>query len=270
MATIISNQASATYTFDGSTQILTTSSNIANTTLLDDYSIDISTIIYQTSFSPGENITYSLLIKNTGTKEINNLNISIDLGNYVSYLDSSSRLFINDSVVQITPTNQEPLTYNITNTILPNGSILLTYIATVDENIPITFNNVLNRTTFTINDGSTYTSETNIPRLLSANITINKDVSKSQITSTDNYSYTLLVTNSGLADAKNLVITDNLPTGFSVNSITINDQYGTRSFDTTDYSIYQNVLTLPVNPAVLDIPAQSQSLITINGSFFAE
>ena len=42
MATIISNQASATYTFDGSNQILTTSSNIANTTLLDDYSIGIT------------------------------------------------------------------------------------------------------------------------------------------------------------------------------------------------------------------------------------
>ena len=275
MATIISNQASATYTFDGSNQILTTSSNIANTTLLDDYSIDISTITYQTTFSPGENITYSLLIKNTGTKEINDLKISTSFDDSLHYLEDSSRLFSNGTMTNIIPTENNPLSYTINNTLLPNSTALLTFILKTNKTLP---NNTLDlsiSTTASINSNTqeifSKQNSNKLSRLLSAELIISKQANKPTIQTDENLEYSLTIENTGLAEAKNVVITDTLPTGFNVESIFVESQNQTQIFNSDEYSIdTNNTLTLPTSSTKqLNIPPSKQGnvIVKICGKF---
>lgn len=281
MATIISNQANATYTFDGSNEMHTTTSNIANTTLLDDFSLEVNEITYQNTFAPGENITYTLLVKNTGTKEIKDFNVNVNLNSFLSYKQNSAKLFYNGNISSLEPSETSPLTFNVTNTLLPSSHMFITYIAVVNKTIDDNLMDLSNQTSISIssmeNSKQPAININNpglITRELTANLNINKEVSKNTIQSIDTYDYTLTIENTGLIEAKNVTITDNLPNGFTVTSITIESGGQTTTLTKNDYVIdEENTLVIPsTNGVTLNIPSSnktspSKTIIKISGIY---
>lgn len=288
MAQIISNQATATYTFEGSREARTAVSNVATTTLLDDYSLEVNKQNYQQCFRPGENVTYSIRVSNTGCRKLKDFIIVDDLGkpeNGLSplvYMEGSARLSIGGEFMEINPTSTDPLTFNVSNTLLAGEHFIITYIATVDQAISSGLLEITNTANVSAVSGCDDENQTrysdsdtsSLPRCTDANLIITKQVSKSSICSCDSYDYIITIENSGLLDANNVVVTDYLPQGFSVNSIRVENEDTIHDYDPTEYSLDDNnFLTLPnisgtvINVRSVEPGITHSAVVTINGSF---
>lgn len=282
MATIISNQATATYTFDGTSELRNASSNIASTTLLDSYNLEVTSESLQENFTPNENITYLLNIKNTGILPLTKFIISENTEQLTTFIPNSARLITGANVLTIVPTQTSPLTFEIPNVLNTNDSFILIYSNKVsDKNI----NNLMqieNLTTvsalsgFDSSDTKRYieTCSHTLKRYTEANLVINKSVSKSSIYSNDCYDYILNITNNGLIEAKNVVIQDYLPQGFSVNSISFINNEENLIFNPNEYNISEdNVLTLPsnietkINIKATELGKDNSTKIVISGNY---
>lgn len=275
MATIISNQANATYSFEGSNQVMRASSNIANTTLLDDYNIEISLSPHNLNFSNNENLTYSLLIRNNGIKEIEGLNISIQSDSQTTYKEGSSKLYSDGIIKDLPPTNTEPLSFYISDTLLPGSTFLLIFSITTSTDIPQ--DTLYLTTTSNVNITSRQTSENEqasatLPRLMSASLNITKSSSKQTIQNNEPYYYTINIENTGLTNANNVTITDTLPEGFNLETITISTNNGSRILNIDEYSLSDRTLTVPLSNLGIDIAPLSQDIIQIilNGTFYIQ
>ena len=289
MATIISNQAIATYTYEGSTDSRTATSNVANTTLLDDYSLEVNKVNYQQCFRPGENVTYAIRVTNTGCKKLTDFIITDDLGTFdseypLSYMEGTARVSINGEFITVNPTDTTPLTFNIPNTLTSGETFTLTYVATVDSEIGAGLLEITNTATVSAlsacdpSDTTRYTATdtATLPRCTDANLVITKQVSKSNICSCDAFDYIITVDNTGLVDATNVVITDQLPEGFNVTNIRVENPDTLHNYDTSEYELTEaNFLTLPnetgrvINVRAIEPGVRNSTIITISGTFNA-
>lgn len=275
MATLISNQASASYSFEGSSETLTTSSNIANTTLLDEYGLEIDIDSLQDTFNPGENITYSIVLNNTGRGTLNNFSIVLNDSIQNTYVSGSARLISSGNLISITPTPTSPLTFTIPDTLSSGESLTLLYLTNVSNSIDQSITSLTTTANATASSASTVTqivSDTDsitLNRSLEASLFITKEVSQSTIYPNDSFDYILTITNTGLAEATNVVISDQLPNGFTINNITLNNGGIARTIDPSEYSISTtNLLTLPNNSSeTINILPSSSVDLTITGSF---
>ena len=69
MATQINNTAIATYGYGRSGQASATS-NVASTSLIEEYAISGYKMSLNSTFRPGENVTYVIYVRNDGTEKI--------------------------------------------------------------------------------------------------------------------------------------------------------------------------------------------------------
>lgn len=282
MATQINNTASATYGYGRDGQDSATS-NVAVTNLLDQFSMTGEKNVQNTTFRPGEILSYFITATNTGTDSLFNLTIVDDLGgatNPLTFVDGSAYLNYNGVISPIIPTSVNPLTFVIPNTFSPSDIATVDFLVRVNSSIDESVTEIINTSTITANEGSTtgplYTltpspSET-ISRGEYAEVTITKSVSSDTITEGVPFSYTIELENSGNLPATGVVITDVLPEGFTINSITSTTNGVTTTFQASDYTYdtSTNTLTLPTNPDVeIIVPAYSEGLglttIVING-----
>ena len=128
MPTQINNSASITYGY-GRTGSDSATSNVATATLLEQFSITGSKNVQNPSFRPGENLSYYIQVRNTGTDSLFNVTVEDDLGGAdtpLSYVLGSAYLNLNGTITEINPTQESPLTF-----ILP-GSLAGGDIATID------------------------------------------------------------------------------------------------------------------------------------------
>ncbi len=254
MATIITNRANASYTFDGSTEVKNAQSNVTNTIVLDEYSLEVSKQSLQQNFVPGENVTFVIRVTNTGSRALSEFSVSDNLGKVeetlpMTYMPYSGRLSINGDFISITPTSTDPLSFTIPATLTTGQTMTITYVATISSSLDNTTMSITNTATVNAEGGISRYSASNsatITRGNSANLTITKTANKASIMSSDTLEYMLTITNTGLSTANNVTITDQLPVGFAVTSIRVENENVVHDYDSTEYTVSpENILTLP-------------------------
>lgn len=253
MATIINNQANITYQYNSSTGNAT--SNIVETTVLDLYGITANKTALQQTFKPGENITYITTIKNSGSANLYNVTLQDDLGNNnLTILNNSIYIYKNEELQTIDPSGTF---IEIPGILTPGEQVLVIYIATVNNDIDSTIDEITNTQMITARGGGvtgplitvTPNPTATIIRANYAQLTIMKTTDKETIMSGDNLTYTFTITNTGNTEATNVILTDYLPEGFVINSI-ISETNGTiTTYNPTDYTFdpTTRLLTLPNN-----------------------
>lgn len=284
MATLINNSASATYGYgrEGQGSVV---SNVASTSLIEDFAISGTKTALKTDFRPGENITYQIYIRNDGTEPLYNVTVSDDLGgvnNPLSYIVGSASLNLNGLNSAITPTDLRPLEFVLPGVLSAGSQATITYIARVSSILPTTTDSIVNSSSITANEGSATGALISVDPVPTATITledfallsITKDVSETEIVPGQSFSYTITLENSGNLDADGVVVTDVLPEGFDISSITLLSEGVTTVLDPTDYSVDSatNTLTIPNGSALsISVPAADATgsgsvVITITGS----
>ena len=104
-------------------------------------------------------------------------------------------------------------------------------------------------------------------------MSITKEVSETEIVPNQAFDYVINIENNGSLDATNVVVTDTLPVGFSINSIVATTGGVSTTLTPADYTVdpTTNTLTLPTGGGVsIIVPASSGGVagtivITING-----
>ena len=285
MATQINNSVSATYAYgrSGSDSAV---SNVATTNLIEEYAISGYKQSLNSSFRPGENVTYLIGVRNDGTSPLYSISVTDDLGgstNPLSFLEGSARLNIGGVSTTLIPTSVDPLTFTLTQSLSEGETATITYVARVNSVLGTDVTQITNTATITAREGSvtgsviTVTpSPTNTLNLEDyAVLNITKDVSSNEVLPGELFAYTVTLENSGSLDATNVVLTDTLPAGFVISSITSLSDGTLTTFDTSDYSVdpTTNTLTLPIGTdKSIVVPGSSGGVagvttVTITGVF---
>ena len=280
MATILNNNAQITYNYDTNTD--TAQSNTVTTTLLDDYSLLATKTSNNQNYRPGENITYNIRLENNGIEPIYVASISDNLGGtppLLTLLDNSITIIKDDTITTVTPISTNPLVINIPGIINPGEVVFVIYVAKVNQLIDTTINNIENIATVTAHEESTTgplitadpVPSVTLPLANYAEVKIEKEVDKHQITNGQELTYTFTLTNNGNIEATNIVLKDKLPANFNVTSIESKTNNIITNYETTDYTIdTENNLTLPTSAKTISVPAKTNqengiTTITIKG-----
>lgn len=284
MATIINNSASATFGY-GDQRIGSAVSNVASASLLDEFSISGNKGVLNTTYRPGENLTYYIQVENTGTNALYNVTVSDDLGgatNPLTYVEGSAYTENDGVFTQITPTSTRPLVFTLAEPLTSGERVNIIFLARADVSIDTEVTDITNTATITANSGSPtgeiVTADPSPSVTISlddfATLQITKSVSTDTITAGVPFSYTFNIENTGNLPATDVVLTDTLPEGFTINSITAVTDGVTTVYDPTDYTVdpATNTLTLPTNSEKsITVPATTTSgvgttIITITGT----
>jgi len=264
----INNSASATYGYGRDSQDSAVS-NVATANLIEQFSLSGVKRVQNASFRPGEILSYYITATNTGTDSLYNLTIVDDLGGAgtpLSFVDGSAYVSINGTISSIIPTSVNPLTFTIGSVVGSGDIVTVDFLVRVNSAISNEVEEITNTSTITANEGSATgpiltlspNPSVTILREEYASVTITKSVSETNISEGEQFFYTLELENSGNLPATGVVITDVLPEGFEISSITSTTNGVTTTFATSDYTVdpTTNTLTLPTNPDIeIIVPA---------------
>lgn len=268
MATI-TNQASVSFSYEGSSETKTNNSNIVTHSTRDQYSISVEKTSTTDCFRVGENISYIVTVKNTGCDCLNNFMISDNLGgdeDYLSYVVGSARIFINGLMHEITPTSVSPLEFDVSERLEKDASFILQYNALVRRDISSDVLEITNEVT--VNASScgcnseeittvTGTASATVSKCEYAEVLITKAISNDSVCCGDEVDYLITLTNTGTVDATNVVVTDQLPAMFTATEIHMENNGNHYIFAKSEYDIDDaNFLTLPnATGTVILVPA---------------
>lgn len=236
-------------------------------------------------FRPGDNVTYQIYVRNDGTLPLYNVTISDDLGgvgNPLSFVSGTASVNINGVNSTIVPTSVNPLTFVLVNPLDAGDQATITFVMRVSAGLNSAVDSIINTATISANEGSetgdVITVNPNPTATITledfASVSINKSVSSNEILPGETFSYTISLENSGNLDANGIVITDVLPDGFTIDSITSVSEGVQTVYQAGEYSVdtTTNTLTLPVGsgPEII-VPASTETesgltIITITGS----
>lgn len=280
----ITNQASVSFSYEGSPLTRTNNSNVVTHSVRDEYSVLVDKTSSSSSFRAGQTITYFIQVTNNGCGCLGTFEISDNLGNegYTTYIEGSARLFINGELLEITPTGTSPLQFRITERLEQDENLYVLYNVVVNENISEEVTELTNDVTVRAypcgcdcsrNSNCITGSDTlTIPRSEFAEVTITKYASNDSVCCGEELDYYITLTNTGTIDATEVVVTDSLPTSFTATEIHMDSNGEHYQFNASEYTIDgANFLTLPnaTGRAIL-VPAiapgiENTTLITIHG-----
>lgn len=282
MATQIRNLASVTYGYgdEGNDSAI---SNVAVANLIEEYSITGFKSSLNTGFRPGQNVTYIVQVENTGTQPLYSVTISDDLGGSeqpLTFVVGSGSLNIDGTITQIIPTSTNPLEFTLVNPLPSGEKATITYIARVSSSLESDVTSIVNtvqisgRKESVTGDLVTLSPNPSVTLEIDsyADVELRKDVSTNNIVEGETFSYVITLENSGNLDATDVVVTDTLPTGFSVSSITSVSGGVLTTYETSDYNVdSSNILTLPIGSKTITVPASTngvsgRTVITISGT----
>ncbi len=254
----ITNQAQVSFSYEGSSVTRTNVSNIVNSTVKDEYSILVEKTATTDCFRAGDVITYIVHVTNNGCGCLSGFTVTDNLGgeDYATFVEGSARIFIGGSMRTIVPTEVSPLTFEFSDRLDRDAEFILEYNVFVNENISVEVNEITNEVTVhgyacgcgcnrnkaCVEGTATYT----ISKCEYAEVLITKAVSNDNVCCGEELDYIITLTNTGSVDATNVVVTDLLPTSFTVMEIHSENNGVHYKYDESEYDVSDaNLLTLP-------------------------
>lgn len=286
MAKTINNSANITYRYGTLTDSV--NSNVVTTLLNENYGLDAEKTTHNLNWRPSENLTFVIRVENTGTEPLFAVSIQDNLGGdttrLLNYIAGSARMLRNDVLTGITPTSVAPFTVVIPDTLQPGEVVVISYVAKVIGDIDSDTTEITNTATIvgheTSVSGPTVTVDPSpsvtIPKADYADVRIEKTVDKEQISVGEKLTYKFQLENYGNTEATNVVVEDNLPEEFVVESIVAETNGVQTIFEEADYSLdADNKLILPTSVTkTISVPAASttgsgRTIVTIVGTITA-
>ena len=269
----INNQANLAYQYNSSSS--QTSSNIVETTVLDPYSITASKKALTSTYRDDSTITYVTTVKNNGSGNLYNITLTDDLGNNaLDLVGTSLYLYRNNQLTPLIASSYNPLTIELDGLFEVGEEILIIYNALINDK---DVQSITNTQSISANSGTstgtiiqvTPDPSATITKEQYASLNIIKSASQQSIMSGDDLTYSFTISNTGNIIAENVVLTDVLPSSFTINSITLDNNGTIVNYDPSQYDLNTttNLLTLPnASGTPISINPNTQALLTINGT----
>ena len=219
------NTASITYNHttnpdevDGQTE-----NNITNTvyTLVEDPSVSIVKSENISKAIVGNEVTYALVVENTGNTESINTIVKDNLVSQLTFVPRSlliDNIASNDSIVTginlgtLNPGDKVTLTFKAIINDIPQSLI-------IDNNANVMYSSLIGSSIFNYNT----TSNTVQLEIYTPSIAITKSSSKQEVYVGETFIYSINVTNTSNLNISNVTIYDDLPSQFKVTSISVNE-----------------------------------------------
>ncbi len=282
MPTNLPNRAQITYTYGGNQD--TVLSNQTNTTLIDQYTMEVTKQALTTEIRAGGSVTYVLRMENTGSGVLYNPSFTDDLGRGtaieapLSYVENSALFYQNGTqVTGLATVSDDGVIFTSSVVLQPGDNLIVVYDASTSEG---QVDAITNTVTGEANSGSVTgivindtASETIIPQSF-ANVSIFKNADKATVVSGDTLVYTFTLMNTGTQAADSISFVDDLPDEFTVTSVSYTVNGNTTAISNTDYAIETgNVLVIPAEGSslVIGVPAATSmgpgiTTITVTGT----
>lgn len=268
------------YNFSGEENFKVSNINDCIVTLKNENELQVTKSVQNETFNAGDTISFIVTIKNTGVGYFSGLRVLDNFGgvNYIEYVSGSGAIYKNGSIEKPETISCVPLVFSLTP-LLPNESVILTYLCKVRNNIPLSVQNInssVEVTGYTNNSTITNVASVIINRAKTAELKIVKSASATSVVSGEIFSYYLTIENEGLVDAEISKINDGLESGFKVLSVRIKSGDNKAvELKTGDYLIDggNNILIEAKNGIEkIIVPARvgdtaSKTIITITGYF---
>ncbi len=268
MATLI-NQGTLFFTPQyGEQQSL--SSNITTTEVSVDYGLEVSHGASPTTFVVGDTITYTVLLRNTGSGTLYNPFVTVEAeGGELSYVEGSATAFLfaegDVTAVPVVVTQSSPITLEFDTTIPADGFVYLVYSVVVES---ASENTIVSTAIGGANEGSetgptiTDRDTATITRTPLAIVKSAPDTASVG----DTISYRFTITNQSEEAITLDSLTDQLPESFSFTMATLNvNGSNVPLVAGTDYTVSQAGLFTLDPVALISLPAGATALLTISG-----
>lgn len=213
------------YNFSGEENFKVSNINDCTVTLKNENELQVTKSVQNETFNVGDAISFIVTIKNTGVGYFSGLRVLDNFGgvDYIEYVSGSGAIYKNGSIEKPETISCVPLVFSLTP-LLPNESVILTYLCKVRNNIPLSVQNInssVEVTGYTNNSTITNVASVIINRAKTAELKIVKSASATSVVSGEIFSYYLTIENEGLVDAEISKINDGLESGFKVLSVRI-------------------------------------------------
>ena len=271
MAETINNSANTTFSFSGSSDTYSASSNILPINLETSSGLILTKTANPSTFAAGDIINYTITITNSSSHYLNGVRIIDNLGGgNLAYVLSSATLQSSSNTYPVTPVATNPLTFTLQQ--LPVGaSMTLRYKAQVIFNLPSSVSMITNNIKgigYTASGTITGYANCTIERRNSANFSITKTANVTDVSPRQSFNYYITLTNNTNVTATPVSVTDNLPSNFTLVSASLKVGGGSVTpLLATDYTLSSgNVFSLPSSSGpVVSVPANSTTIVTLTG-----
>ena len=217
------------------------------------------------NYSTGDDVTYVISIRNTGSTTLNGVTVTDNLGAYtyntttlypLTYIAGSVKVYL-DGVLQTAPTVTAgpPLVFSGLS-IPAGGNLIIVYEAVPNMYAPIAADSTITNTaTVSANGGNTATAEETVNATATPNLSISKSLSPVSVEENGTVTYTFLIQNYGntaAAASDNVTVTDVFNPILSALTVNLN---GTPLALTTGYTYDAGTGTFRTVPGVITVPA---------------
>lgn len=272
MSTTINNQATVIYSFTGSGGSLTDTSNVSSINLNSSSGLTITKTANPTTFSAGDIISYTVTITNSGTNFLTGVRIIDDLGGgNLAYVVGSGKVTTGSTSYAVSPVATNPLTFTLQQ-LNVGQSMTLTYNCQVVFNLPSSITAITNTVQgigYTASGTVTAFAHSTIEKKNSEDrLSVSKTASSTEVYPNQVFNYVITLANNTSEDATVTSITDQLPTNFVINSVTLSLSGGsTETLSSSDYTLSSgNNFVLPSSTGPdITVLAGTSTVVTITG-----
>lgn len=263
MATF-TNQATLSY------NNITVSSNIVTGEITEVLSVAKTAI--SDAYSPGETLTYTVSLVNSGSTALTGVTITDDLGAYdyngttlvpLTYVDGSAQYFANGVLQPAPAASGSPLVISGI-TVPADGDAVIIYQAAANEFAPAeTGASITNTVTVSGTGTPAETASATVPAENEAILSISKSLSPCEVTENAQITYTFLIQNTGNTAENSAVINDTFDPVLRNIAVSV----GGASAQSTDYTYDEVTGAFETASGAFSVPAATFTRDPVTGAY---